>query len=388
MLQWPKGQVQNTRPPGRCLLLLLLLAAVGVAAQSERSLKTSLALAGANAQELKTTLAQLPVQQRPAAEFLIRNMPEVDLAQITGAQLRDNVELAYRTRDLFPWNRQIPDDVFLHYVLPYRVTQEPVSDWRAMFFDSLYPRVKSCTSMTHLALEVNKWCGERVKYKPNAPRDQGPLQTLKSGWGRCEEMVIVHICACRAMGLPAREAYTPYWSTGESNHAWSEAWIDGIWNYMGAAEPAPLLNNAWFDKSVQRAALVMNVSFGVPEEELNIYRKGPGYAILNNTSGYTRTGIVSVKVRKGARPQPGVSVCFSVFNSGALRQIARLTTDKTGSVSLPMGEGDYVVSAGTPSAHSVRVVTCTADAVTQVELDLASPDPTPASLWLWYKPLE
>jgi hypothetical protein len=201
-------------------------------------------------------------------------------------------------------------------------------------------------------------------------------------------MVIVHICACRAMGLPAREAYTPYWSTGESNHAWSEAWIDGTWNYMGAAEPAPLLNNAWFDKSVQRAALVMNVSFGVPRNEPNIYRKGPGYAVINNTSGYTRTGVVSVEVRKGARPQPGAQVCFSVFNSGALRQIARLTTDKSGLVSLPMGEGNYFVSAGTPTAHCQQVVTCTAGAIRHVEFDLARPDPTPDRFWLWYKPLE
>jgi hypothetical protein len=372
----------------RCLLPVLALALAVRAAPVERTLKASLALAGANAPELRTALAGLTTEHRPAAEFLIRNMPEFDLAQISGAQLIENVELAYRTRDLFPWNRQIPDDVFLHYVLPYRVTQEPVSDWRRMFFDSLYPRVKSCTSMTHLALEVNKWCGERVKYKPNAPRDQGPLQTLKSGWGRCEEMVIVHICACRAMGLPAREAYTPYWSTGESNHAWSEAWIDGIWNYMGAAEPAPLLNNAWFDKSVQRAALVMNVSFGVPAREPNVYRKGPGYAVINNTSGYTRTGIVSVEVNNSGKPLSGVPVVFSVFNSGALRQIARLTTDKTGCVSLPMGEGDYVVSAGTPSAHSERVVTCTADAVTRVQLDLSRPDRIPSNLWLWYKPLE
>jgi hypothetical protein len=350
-------------------------------------LNRALKLAGANATELKRAVAVLPAEHRPAAEFLIRNMPDVDLAQMSAALLKDNVEFAYRTRNLFPWNRTIPDDVFLHYVLPYRVTQEPISDWRAMFYDSLYPRVKSCTTMTQLALEVNKWCGERVKYKPNAPRDQGPLQTLKSGWGRCEEMVIVHICACRAMGLPAREAYTPYWSTGESNHAWSEVWIDGRWNYMGAAEPAPLLNNAWFDKSVQRAALVMNVSFGVPDKEPNIYRKGQGYAVINNTSNYTRTGIITVRVTKSGKPQRDAQVCFSVFNFGALRPIAKLLTERNGCASIPMGEGDYFVSAGTAQAHCIRTVTCTADAIQRVTVDLSRPDSVPEHLWLWYKPL-
>jgi hypothetical protein len=369
------------------LVLAFLLFATPAAAGS-RELSAALKLAGANAAELTKALNDLPPDYRPAGEFLIENMPAVDLAQMSAEVLRENVILAYKTRDLFPWNRQIPDEIFLYYVLPYRVTQEPISNWRPMFFDSLYPRVKTCTSMTQVALEVNRWCGERVKYKPNAPRDQGPLQTLKSGWGRCEEMMIVHICACRALGIPAREAYTPYWPMTESNHAWSEVWIDGKWPYVGACEPSSVLGDAWFNSAAKQAALVMTVCFGVPKGETAFYRKGKGYAIINHTADYTQTGIISVRVTRGKKPQRNVPVCFSVFNFGGLRPIARDSTGQDGVASLQIGEGEYFVSAGFPGRICSRIVECTANAVREAVFDLGQPEPAPEKFWLWCKQVQ
>jgi hypothetical protein len=364
----------------------LLLVAVGSAGSP--LLDAALRTAGGNGPTLRRALAGLPAEYRTAGEFLVANMPAVDLAQISDSILISNVRLAFRAWKLFSWTRQVPEDVFLRYVLPHRVTQEPISDWRQMFFDSLYVRVANCTSMAQAALEVNLWCGERVKYKPNAPRDQGPLQTLRSGWGRCEEMMIVHIDACRAVGIPAREAYTPYWPTTESNHAWSEVWVDGKWHYLGACEPARALDDAWFNQAVGRAALVMNVAYGVPEDDSNLYRKESNFAIVNSTASYAKTGRIVVQVLDGRLPQPNVSVCFSVFNFGALRPIARLVTGKDGKVSLPIGEGDYVVSAGFPGRHCSQIVTSVAGLRREVRFDLGQPTGVPDRFWLWYRPVE
>lgn len=335
---------------------------------------------------LVQAVGELPPEYRAGAEFLIANMPDVDLAQMTSRTLEQDVLLAYKTRTLFPWTRQIPDDVFMHYVLPYRVTQEPISDWRPMFYDSLYPLVRTCSTMTQAIVTINKWYSDRVAYRPNAPRDQGPLQTLASGWGRCEEMMIVQIDALRAMGIPARETYVPYWSTCESNHAWTEVWADGKWHDLRGAVPQPLADDAWNKEAIKNAPLVMNVSFGIPPNEASYYRREKGYAILNNTAHYTRTGIISVKVTSAGRPLKGISVCVSVFNSGALRPIARVVTDKDGAVCIPLGIGDYVVSAGSPEQHCVGVVTCTGHAVQQVALDLTQPSALPERFWLWYQP--
>lgn len=248
-----------------------LLVAPGIG----RTLDSVLAVAGSNAQQLRLALSRLPAEQRPAAEFLLDNMPAVDLAQMPASLLEENVSHAFKARELLPWGAEVPEELFRHYVLPYRVTQEPLSDWRGMFFDSLYPLVRNCTSMTEAAMQVNAWTGRKATYKPNAPRDQGPLQTLLSGWGRCEELVILYADACRAVGIPVREAYTPYWTAGDGNHAWPEIWIDGQW-YPAHAFEAVDSHRFRFKKDTIRTAYVLAVSYGVPESAASAYRRSTG----------------------------------------------------------------------------------------------------------------
>jgi hypothetical protein len=354
----------------------------------------ALTYAGDNEEELVKVLLDIPADHRASASFLIANMPRVDLAAIKSSVLIENIELAYKSRDIYQWAKNVPDDLFLYYVLPYRVSQEPVSDWRRIFFDSLHERLNpqkggvDTLSMAEAELEVNRWCGERVKFKPTQRRDQGPLETLKSGYGRCEEMMIVHLSACRAVGIPARQVWTPYWATGDNNHAWSEVWVDGRWYYQGACEPAPKLCQAWFDKPVKRAALVFASVYGVPKGEESIYRKGNNYAIINITSNYSQTGILKVLITKKGHPVKNIPVTVSVFNFGSLRPIARLNTDASGSAGITIGEGSYFISGGTQTAHTWVVEYVTAGETKEVALNLDKPRELNAEFWLRYKPPE
>lgn len=74
---------------------------------------------------------------------------------------------------------------------------------------------------------------------------------MKTSWGRCGEQSVFTVTALRAVGIPARQCYTPRWVHTDSNHAWVEAWIDGKWHYMGASEPEAELDVAWFDRPVK-----------------------------------------------------------------------------------------------------------------------------------------
>ncbi len=361
------------------MILLSLLAAFGVSG----TLDKAFALAGSNAPQLRLALSRLPAEQRPAAEFLLENMPAADLAQMPASTFEQNVSLAFKARDSLPWGRRIPEDLFLHYVLPHRVTQEPLSDWRGMFFDSLYPLVRNCTSMTAAAMQVNIWTGRKATYRPNAPRDQGPLQTLLSGWGRCEELVILYADACRAIGIPAREAYTPYWTAGDGNHAWPEVWIDGEW-YPAHAFEAVDSQHFRFKKDTIRTAYVFAVSYGVPEGAANVYRREPGCAVINVTEDYTPVGLLRVFVTRSGRAASGAPVCVSVFNSGALRPVARDTTGADGSWSIPTGAGEVCVTAGARSDWCGAVARIPAGETTDVRFDLDRPECLPSYFWLWY----
>jgi len=251
-------------------------------------------------------------------------------------------------------------------------------DAAAMFSDEL----------TEAALEVNRWCGERVTFKPTSRRDQGVFETLASGYGRCEELVILHISALRSVCIPAREAWTPYWPTMDNNHAWTEVWVDGGWHYTGACEPSDALDDAWFNDTVKNAALVFSSAMGSAAPDEDAYRSEERYAIVNSTRHYTETGTLEVLVTRSGAPSASVPVTVSLWNFGALRPIARRDTGADGTTTMTMGDGDYFVCAGGPEGHDWTTVRITADDSTAVELDLDASPPFTGEFGLRYDATE
>ena len=81
--------------------------------------------------------------------------------------------------------------------------------------------------MKDAILEVNHWCHERVTYEPSDARTSSPLQSIRTGRGRCGEESTFTVAALRSIGIPARQVYTPRWAHTDDNHAWVEAWADG-----------------------------------------------------------------------------------------------------------------------------------------------------------------
>ncbi len=317
------------------------------------ALTEALELSGTNVDTLVNALMQCPDQWLPGAVFVIINMPVEDLTVVSEEIFLDNLRYAYEIRSTLPWVARVSEDDFLHYVLPMRVSQEPLENWRGYFLEQIQPRVEGLETLEEVALEVNRWCGERVGFKQTQRRDQGPFETLASGYGRCEEMMIVYIDACRAVGVPARQAWTPYWGFCDNNHAWAEVLgDDGNWHYTGACEPRDVLDSAWFSRSVPRANLVMSVPFGLPDEETpNLYRlqdePGARYAIINSIGFYRPSTELTINVVDiSGNPIPEINVYLSVFNFGALRPIARGETDEYGVWTITAGPGGYFISTG------------------------------------------
>lgn len=345
---------------------------------------TALDVSGDNGREVLAAITEAPEGDREALAFLVANLPPVDLATVDGAFLLETVRLGRKAREAFPWGESVPEDVYLRYVLPPRVSQEPLERWRPHFLAELTPRLEGIESMEGAALEVNRWCGEHVGFKPTQRRDQGVFETLASGYGRCEEMMIVHISALRSVGIPARQTWTPYWATGDNNHAWTEVWVDGDWHYAGACEPSDRLDDAWFNDSVKGAALVCSSVFGPPAEGEDVYREEERYSIVNSVSHYLEPGTLKAVVTAAGRPARGVPVTVSVWNFGALRAIARRETDDEGEIDLRLGDGTYFVCAGGPNEYDWGIAVIEAASEARVSLDLDEEPRFDASFWLRY----
>jgi hypothetical protein len=312
--------------------------------QEQWALTTRLAQAGANRVQLEKAYELTPRPLHPYLTLLIERMPPVDLAACRGELLANTVIMADSLRRVLPYAAANPEAIFRDYILPLRVSQEPLEDFRPFFLSQLYPLVKDCTTVEGAAVAINKWCGTKVGFKSTQSRDQGPFETLKSGYGRCEEMMIFFSDACRSLGVPAREAWTPWWTYQDNNHAWTEVWTPEGWKYAGACEPSPRLNQAWFSEPVTRAAMVVSAKQGKALAGENLYRAAERSSLLNVTANYTTVSDLKISLVDKGKPLPQKDVYVSIFNYGSLRPLARLQTDSLGMASLALGKGDYVVS--------------------------------------------
>ena len=288
----------------------------------------------------------MSVEEREALMFLYAYSPLIDLSFSGGDFLLENVRWAFQAREAMPWGKDIPEDIFRHFVLPVRGGKENLDTARIVFYKELKERVATCESMEKAALEVNHWCHEHVIYKPTNARTRSPLATMLTAYGRCGEESIFTLAALRAVGIPARQIYTPRWAHCDDNHAWIEVWVDGEWKYLGACEPEPRLNIAWFTLPVQRVMYVESEVFGKyngQEEIVYVNESGSG---VNVTSHYTRTAPTLVQViDENGQPVVNAKVEYKIFNYGEFYPVVTLYSDVKGETSLTLGQGDIFVWA-------------------------------------------
>ncbi len=276
-------------------------------------------------------------------DFLYQFMPQPDKTDYSREFYQQNVALSLKARAEMPWGKTIPEREFRHFVVPVRVNNENLDNSREVFYKALKSRVEKL-SMQEAILEVNHWCHEHVTYRPSDGRTSSPLATLRTAYGRCGEQSTFTVAALRAVGIPARQVYTPRWAHTDDNHAWVEAWADGKWYFLGACEPEPVLNLGWFNESASRGMLMHTKAFGNydgPEEVMSVT---PCYTEINVIDNYAPTAQINVQVvnAKG-KPVSGARVEFKLYNYAEFYTVANKTTDKLGHASLTAGKGDMLL---------------------------------------------
>lgn len=314
-------------------------------------------LASKRSQELFSIFekSDLTLEEKEALQFLYAYMPLSDLADYDGDFFLGQVKSAFEARDYFDWGKKIPDDVFRHFVLVSRVNNENLDTARQVFFEELKDRVKGLT-MEQAVLEVNHWCHEKVTYRGTDGRTSSPLALMKTSWGRCGEESTFTTAALRAVGIPARQCYTPRWVHTDDNHAWVEAWVDGEWHYIGACEPEPELDVAWFSAPVKRTMMVHTNVFGLYDgpEEKNVQTEL--YSVINLLENYVdadnrRKVEVRVVDEKTGNVVEDAEVKFMVYNYAEFYPISTAMSSGDGEASVTTGLGDVMVWASKGDAY-------------------------------------
>lgn len=287
----------------------------------------------------------LTADEQEALKFLYAYMPLADITDYPTSFFADNVRLSFKARNEMSWGKNVPELLFRHFVLPIRVNNEPLDASRAYFYKELKNRIKNL-SMHDAILEINHWCHEKVTYQPADARTSSPLQTLRTATGRCGEQSTFAVAALRAMGIPARQVYTPRWAHTDDNHAWVEAWADGKWYFLGACEPEPVLNLGWFNAPASRAMLMHTRAFGNYNGPEEVLQRTNNFTEINLTSNYAPTAEVKFVVKDtDGKPVNGAKVEFKIYNYAEFYTAVTKQTDAQGRTLLSAGMGDLLIWA-------------------------------------------
>lgn len=382
----------------------LLALLIGLCSFNDEGVKSTLTQAGANRAELEKVLAhyQGDKLKYEAACFLIENMDahysyaskgidayyqEMDSvfslpvkhdsvykntyvhASIKNGDLRKQAKVLWDHKTLKadwliqqideafemwqqPWNKDVSFDMFCNYVLPYRITTEPVSNWRKKYFETYFDRFKyllhaqtNYTTKFGLYKELNKWFYGALYY-PSTYLPEMPLDMLiKMRMGNCESNGKRNISQLRAVGIPTTMDYVPMWGNRSMNHSWCVIFVDdnkfipyglneelGIHFFFRPNDKLPKVYRYTYKKQTSQAEYCADSSLvTIPE------LRNP--CITDVTEQYTETSDVIVKLdneRKGYK-SPWIHLC--VFSENGWYPICYAKRENDKVIFTKMGRG-------------------------------------------------
>lgn len=142
-----------------------------------------------------------------------------DIKTITSEYLINNIEQSFMV-----WNKtkQYSFDEFCHYILPYRIDHEPLSNWREIAFRQYGHLIDSVLSPEETARRI---VGSRgIRYNIGMTKYPYPLtyeEMSKLRWGTCNDMASFLTLSLRAIGVSSTIDYVPAWANRSASHCWN-----------------------------------------------------------------------------------------------------------------------------------------------------------------------
>ncbi|MFT3747394.1 MAG: hypothetical protein QM768_03725 [Agriterribacter sp.] len=191
--------------------------------------------------EFKSEASLLSFMGKKKLDYEMCVVPDTQI--VTAIYLKNNIKYAINSWNKYPWCKNIPKNIFLNYLLPYKVFQEYPQEWRQYFFskykDSIDVALKryQYDSADIYAIDPNELyyrivvddAGKWYKYSDFFVKlTQYPSlsELLCIGKGSCSETSILNVYILRSLGIPAAVDIVPVWGSKNGSHT-SEVFWDG-----------------------------------------------------------------------------------------------------------------------------------------------------------------
>ena len=145
---------------------------------------------------------------------------------ITADYLIENIDLSFEVWKKYPWNKHLSFDDFCEFILPYRIANEPLSNWRKKYYehyipklDSLYKGTDVIDACSAVNLVLKK---EWFYYNTNFSLSHlGGDYLFTTRVGYCRDACDVVTYAMRSVGIPITTDYYIYSPDLRTWHCWN-----------------------------------------------------------------------------------------------------------------------------------------------------------------------
>lgn len=154
-----------------------------------------------------------------------------DIETVDSAYLCNNIEWAFKVWYEQPWGKNVSFTDFCEYILPYRIADETLSDWR----EDIYHKYNHLLDSFRISDIVDKddpavaarclldSLRKRSKFftttvPPELPH-VGP-EVAQNRTGSCRELSDYVVYVCRALGIPCAIDFMPIHGDGNDGHQW------------------------------------------------------------------------------------------------------------------------------------------------------------------------
>ena len=160
--------------------------------------------------------------------FSYRTLKRVYDAKVIRAEfLIHHIDQAFEVWEKRPWNKYLPFDDFCELILPYRVGDEPLEEWRSWYkeryesiLDSLYQGTDVVEATDCLGAYLRQEKDFRYSVELGLPH-LGAGFLLANRVGSCEASCDFTVYVLRALGIPAATDIYHYGPGKGAGHVWN-----------------------------------------------------------------------------------------------------------------------------------------------------------------------
>lgn len=234
----------------------------------------------------------------------------LDMDSIKANFLIEDIELAFKIRKEIPVAAQLSPAQFYEYILPYRIGNEKLENWRV----NLYKKYSGLRdSLKHDGFKLATAIYEDIhkSFKSNHAIAAYPFDVCASKMqmahcGTCRSIAIYTTMALRANGIPAVIDFTPFWGNRSSGHEWVSVLRNK--SFVSLEEKSPYRLSKVFRMTYEKQKGMPLGKVDLPPSMIDPYRK-------DVTNEYVKTHDVKVPLKDLSLKKKIALICTYSKNS-------------------------------------------------------------------------